>query len=159
MTNTIIEDGASANIRARQLVHVEEEFHADAGSEVHLFTDHTFLDCNTEVVGMVLSPDPPSEVVQGVAKCLNGTKLELRFAPKSAVVSVLPNPCTDQLIIEGDAVLGSVRVLDEQGRVVHQGTTNSSRLLINTSTWATGNYSVLVGNSQPANVSQIIKVR
>jgi hypothetical protein len=144
MTNTIIEGSASSNIRARQWVHVEEDFHAQLGSEVHLYTDNTWPDCNSMGYASQLAPEPEQLSMQpGQAKNVK-LGLELRFQQPNLKATAFPNPCTDHLTVTTNSEGGICSVFDLFGRLVVQRSFSANSVVLSTEAFAAGSYLINV---------------
>jgi hypothetical protein len=151
LTNSVIQGSytaaGSANIRARQWVHVEEEFHAQLGSEVHIYTDKTWPDCNSEGYASQFAPDPEQMTIQpGQIKRVD-LGLELHFQQPALSVAAFPNPCTDQLTIALNSNGGMCILYDLYGQLVRQASFATTSCILPTTELAAGPYLLRVSTS------------
>jgi hypothetical protein len=125
---------------ARHFVHVTGEFHAGAGSEVHILTEETFPDCTIPSSGMApqLPISHPESKSTSVASIGN---IELQFLPIEQPLSIFPNPCLEQFTVDGEPK-GLFTVVDTQGAVILQGTKRTKQMVVDTRQWAPGIYHI-----------------
>jgi type IX secretion system substrate protein len=88
-TNNTVQSGGTADFKALDEVNVESEFHAENGSEVHIYNETVLLDCG-DISGfrMIHNPSSPPYVSS------ENKSMELIFRIKNLPesVSVFPNP-------------------------------------------------------------------
>lgn len=149
-------DGGEATFHGRDEIHVQSEFHAQFGSEVHIFTEPTFLECGTEVVGMVQqSGDYTRAFVQKDLQ--QPRRLLLAFNKPELQISAYPNPCTTALYVtftEGTGTCTAYNVLGEQ--VLTTSVINGS-LQIDTEGWVPGEYTIRIDVSGLEHTAKVTK--
>ncbi|HKR05397.1 MAG TPA: T9SS type A sorting domain-containing protein [Bacteroidia bacterium] len=81
----------TSNIRARQEININHEFHADTSSEVHIFTDETFHNCdNFSSFTRLAAPNGQGSSEAGLTGAIELTFKERKDKPFN--VSIIPNP-------------------------------------------------------------------
>ena len=146
--------GGSANLHARDLVNVSSEFHAQRGSEVHLYTDATFMECGADFH----SPQPrPVQYPQLARTAENTTFIQLRFQGGQPVLSLSPNPCGEEVMVVCTWDVWTCRVVDAQGREVFVRTVKAEPLQIGTRSFAAGEYTVIAEHNGESITSKLVK--
>lgn len=148
--------GGVADFKARDVVHVLDGFHAQRGSEVHLFTQPIFLQCGDVVSGMAQEVTGAQQKIEAKARTLP-KRLELSFDKPSLQMSIYPNPCSTQLRIVLAEGTGQCTVVSSVGAVVFTGGITGS-LNLDVSQWATGEYVVKVYNDDGEQATTITKL-
>ncbi|MCO6484128.1 MAG: cellulase family glycosylhydrolase [Flavobacteriales bacterium] len=145
--------GASlVEVAARNSVHITGDFHAQAGSVVHIRIMETFPECDANAFkSLLVEPTAAWDLVQP-ERAVEPPRLELRFLPAEGdnVVRVFPNPFRDavEVLMEGMEGPVTMEVLDGLGRVVHRGNAEGSRTVLSLSHLALGPYHLLVRQGQ-----------
>lgn len=154
--------GAShVEMAARHSVHITGEFHAQAGSEVHIRTLETFPECGADAFKSLLMP--PSTVAPLALKeeAAGSPHIELRFLPLEVdnAVRVFPNPFRDAVEVHVDGLEGPVwmEVLDGLGRVVHRENAADPRIILFLQHLAPGPYHLLVRQGRQSWSHTLIK--
>jgi type IX secretion system substrate protein/cellulase (glycosyl hydrolase family 5) len=107
-TSNTVESGYTADFKAMDEVHVESEFHAESGSEVHIYNEASLPDCD-DISGFRISNNPSSSphVEPG------NKSMELIFRKKNlpASVSVYPNPNAGKFLVNYSGNTGELKQL------------------------------------------------
>jgi hypothetical protein len=122
--HSTIQAGASSEIKARNEVNLHNEFHAEQGSETHIYCEAVFTHCPIETNNFqkVINATSNSSTKMTDFKRRN---VELSFAPKTkfTFVDVKPNPNNGSFIIElrsneisSDEL--EIKVFDLTGKIV-----------------------------------------
>ena len=126
-----ISSGAEAEFKALEVVHIESNFHAENGSDVHIYTSPVFIDCDdiSTLNFRLASAGSPLEDNHA------GT-IELTFLPKKETVRVYPSPNTgifSVLFADNTETLKQITVLDVVGRSIFLSSFEGIRSDINLS--------------------------
>ncbi len=148
--------GGTADFKARDLVHVQGEFHAQHGAEAHLFTEPTFLDCAEQVVGMAAGGQAEQRSWLASTDVVP-KKLVLSFAKPDVGVRVFPNPCTTSVQVVLSEGVGHCTVSNATGAIVYMSAAAGPMHLVDVSLWAAGEYSVRVSSDYGAQVVMFTK--
>jgi hypothetical protein len=145
---------------ARHTVHIVGGFHAQQGSEVHIYLEETFPDCTEDsfkslVVGG--GEGSPEEAV--AAKERTHKRIELSFlAPEGVAHRVRPNPFTNHLEVSwGSEDLALLQLLDATGRTVGTWQRPGPVTLLELGTIAPGPYYLHITQGAHISTHQIIK--
>ncbi len=149
--------GGIADFKARDEVHAVDGFHAQRGSEVHLHTEAVFLDCSTEVVGMVQEPDLAHTAVVPKARSTQ-KQLRLNFNQPKLQVSVYPNPASTTLYIVLPESAGQCTISSISGSIVYTGLLRTGMSEIDVSHWPVGDYTVYITAREGIHTSIITKL-
>ena len=134
--------GGQLDAHARLVIHLGQESHLAKGSEVHLWTENTFVECsNNAYHSMIPAAATTAEGHFGTDRQGN---IELQFQRSVPSLTALPNPCTDFLYVRSSASTGVCTVLDATGKVVFQGILSSGTITIDMRPFAPGSYEVRV---------------
>lgn len=135
--------GGSANVVARDIVHVTGEFHIEAGSEAHLWNGKTFPDCNQSVYhSLVTQPTDESSSTRAETE-QEDEVIVLRFeVPPSETMTIRPTIAEEQVNIDFSRAAGSFFVVSSDGRKVHFAPVHSTRIILPISGYAAGQYAV-----------------
>jgi hypothetical protein len=130
--------GGRADLSATHVVHVSDPFHADVGSETHLYLAPVFASCPDEGSGMVHQPSEPSASL-GAAKSRE-VNVQLRFELPDFNVQAFPSPTNDQVTLKSTCAGFSYRIFDNHGRLVREGLSQSERTTLDVVAFASGIY-------------------
>jgi type IX secretion system substrate protein len=120
-TNNTVDSGGIADFKALDEVHVESEFHAENGSEVHIYNETVQLKCSdiTDQGGFRMADHntPPSSQQEKL--------MELIFRKKNLpeAVAVFPNPNSGIFTLNytGDSDVKQINVYDIIGNIIISG--------------------------------------
>jgi len=152
-----VNSGGIADFKARDQVHAQQEFHAQQGAGVHLFTEATFLECVDVIDGMApFGQQGTRTKVRGVDAIQK--KLLLNFEQRDPQIRVFPNPCTTALQVVLRYGAGQCIVTNSAGAIVFKSTASSSIHVLDVSTWAAGDYTVHVTTVDGESITTITKI-
>lgn len=146
-------DTVTANVQFLgnvQLVRVQYEYYDLANDEMPVFT-HT-----SGAISIVGSPTPIMEF----SVVLNSVEPDALLAVNEqtkANFSVYPNPVNDQLIIKGDFVASSAKILDQTGKEVQSIATVTPGSVIEVSGLQSGIYFLVLNTNGATSVQKISK--
>jgi hypothetical protein len=132
--------GAVADYSARLNVHVIGEFHAQQGSEVHLFNEQVWPDCNNTALRTAIQVIEPTAVARRTENDQQERALLLRFAPEENGLEIIPNPATTEIFVISATPAGTYRIIDGQGRTCRSVPSMATRTVIDVSELANGRY-------------------
>lgn len=155
VTSGTVEGGANggqADLFAAHSVHISAPFHAEAGSETHIYTAPVFPECPEPGSGMI--PEPASTASSAGFPKSRVAVVQLRFGLAEMSVIAFPSPACDFVTIECTKPEYEYSVFDVEGRVVRGGQSHSERTMIDVSSLASGNYRCAIASgSQSTNTS------
>lgn len=134
---------------ARQTVHVTGEFHAEVGTEVHLFLEETFPDCDDDSYRAFVADQGAGHGAQRLAQH-NERHVELQFEHDTpAAFAVHPNPFNTYLEVTGSATEPMLlELFDAMGHIVGQWTGTGSTAHIAVPNLPAGPYQLRIINGQ-----------
>jgi len=141
VTSGTVEGGANggrADLFATHSVHVSAPFHAEAGSETHIYTTDVFADCPGEGSGMIPEPNEPSSS-HGIPK-RRLADVQLRFERPVGEVRAYPSPTSDMITLQCSAADFSYRIFDSNGSLVFEGQSLSEYASLDVAKLAPGVY-------------------
>lgn len=142
--------GGSSDMKARNEVHITSEFHAKQGSDVHIFTSETFIDCDD--VGTF---SPARSGFSESDNQIGGSGIELKFKiPASNTVDalIIPNPnsgiFTVKLNISEDENKMTMVIKNLQGQLILETNVVGNEFLLNVSNVSKGIYFINIYSDQ-----------
>ncbi|HRH02856.1 MAG TPA: T9SS type A sorting domain-containing protein [Bacteroidia bacterium] len=162
--NTITIQGAGntggiADFSARNDVYILSEFHAELGSEVHLFTEATLWDCNdVDFIGYNKVANVSTTLIDTQ---FESAEIEVSFKQKYASLNfeIMPNPSNGLMHISIEKELSTVfnfEVRDITGRLLLKSQSNQTEFDLNMSNFLPGVYYLRVDDSVIAASKKII---
>ena len=155
-SNDSILSGGTSDFTARSEIHITGEFHAAAGSEVHIYCAPTFSDCSPDFYGFRLS-NPYTNNSSSTNK-----EIEVDFRKASTInsLSVIPNPSTGLFLVQlnskdANAFIQNISIFDLEGRIVYANAVNSISVNIDLSNLSKGLY-FIKANDQSNSFNQKI---
>jgi hypothetical protein len=145
---------------ARHTVHIIGGFHAQQGSEVHVFLDETFPDCTDDSFkSLVMEGGEGPSAEKEVAKEIPRKRIELSFlAPEGVAHRVRPNPFTNHLEVSWDNEdQAQLQLLDATGRTVGTWQRPGPATLLELGAIAPGPYYLHITQGAHISTHQIIK--
>jgi hypothetical protein len=148
-----IQSGASSDFTARIEINADAEFHAENGSETHIYTSQTFPDCNdySDPNFTIANPDNSGNSNNESIP----EEIEISFIPKngSVYLDLKPNPnngiFTIELIAwEEENSAMEIRVFGLAGNIVYSGDTERSVAQMDLSKLPKGIYIIQVKSSK-----------
>lgn len=148
-SDLVIENGATSDMYARTEVNIQTEFHAEYGSEVHIFLAESFPDCGNFSAYKMPVNNSGNYTVNESEK----GEIELQFKkPVSSFLLVSPNPGNGKYQIElnlseSDVVMKRITVFDMTGRLVYSVLLNQKSFIIDLSSHPNGMYFLHVSDN------------
>lgn len=138
--------GGTADLHARQSVHIPSTAEFQLGCEVHIWTDETFADCgNTAYQSMVPANSGSTAATPAPVKQKGNKKVVLHFAKENVgLLAVYPNPCRDEVTVSTDEAGGVCHLQSPDGVLLFSGPMDGNLLQIPMSSYASGTYVVTV---------------
>ncbi|HNR20286.1 MAG TPA: T9SS type A sorting domain-containing protein [Bacteroidia bacterium] len=136
--NVIIQNGGSVDFIANNEVNIQTEFHAASGSEVHIFNEQVFADCN-EISTLGFRTINHSDAQNSDSK---ENSIELTFK-KQESLTVFPNPNQGIFNIEYDGdenIKKDLKVFDIIGNLIFSTNFMQSSFQIDLATLSKGVY-------------------
>lgn len=161
-TDVIIEGtgttGGIADFKARKEVHINTEFHAQHGSEVHIFNEETFPECPdlSSYNRVASSTEAPSSPNNGEKK-----SIVLHFKPhgKTAQMDVFPNPGNGIFHVEITSSVSNsfeYQLTDAMGGKILTGNSNQPVFELNLSFLSKGIYLFKINTGNEILIQKII---
>ena len=91
MNNVVVQNGATSDFKARQNVQINTEFHAESGSETHLFIEETFPVC-TDFSAYRTSTIPPAEQTENDISFTQDIEIQFKKNITGTGFIFYPNP-------------------------------------------------------------------
>lgn len=144
---------------ARHQIHIVGGFHAQQGSEVHIFPDETFPECTGDSFKFLPMGGGTPSAGKVAAKRTPHKRIELSFMTAEGMAhSVRPNPFTSHVEVtwnnEGPALL---QLLDASGRTVGTWHRAGPTAVLELSAIAPGPYHLRIAEGTHTSSHQIIK--
>jgi len=140
-TDVTLENGGMADFKARTEVHINTEFHAEIGSEVHIFNEETFPECNDLAsYNRIASGQQQENELEVLQKFI-----EIRFNSDKtiAALEIIPNPnngvFTVQVTNSATSVF-SYEILNMLGKNMYNNISHESNFDVNLSFFSKGIY-------------------
>lgn len=156
-----IQNSASSDFTARENIHINSEFNAINGSEVHIYTSETFPDCN-EFSGYKNMNNPPPQEENNLPN-IQTSKLELKFKRKVTDLNFIiqPNPNNGKfsLVIEDSKnteIKATILIYNLIGEKVYTGQSTELVSEMNLSDMSKGVYYVKIINNQKSAIKKLI---
>lgn len=149
-------NGAIANLTAREEVHLNTEFNAQKGSEVHVYTSTTLPECTDYTGYRMTSLAMANDDTQQPRE----KNLELSFKSVNPInLKIMPNPTKGncKVIIDGiDHFSGDLTIKDIAGRNIITQKMNNLTEELNLSHLAEGVYYLQVSDNNKISLNKII---
>ena len=157
-TDVIIQSGASSDFTARTEINVNTEFHAENGSEVHIYPSMTFPDCPDFNQFMRSVANAP---LLSANENAHNSEIEISFKKDISVfdVSISPNPNNGRFKIEitnNKNASAEISIFDLMGNVIYSLQMKNSLAEINLSTVSKGMYYISLRNENKVINKKII---
>ena len=130
-----------ADLHARDEIHLTDEFHAESGTEVHLWTAPVFAECDSlsDRSAMMSKAKPVGARIPYPSQPRH---MHLQFAALSRELQLYPNPARDGATLATDILPARVEVLDSDGRGVLSFVLNASPYWLDLRALSPGHYSL-----------------
>ncbi len=109
-------EGAVADFSARFAVHITGEFHAQHGSEVHIYNEQIWPDCNSPALRSSAHVVEPVAPLQDDHRDAPKWEMTLKFKTGCTDLTIAPNPASTFLHVTCPEAQGSCIISDSQGR-------------------------------------------
>jgi hypothetical protein len=147
--NVVFEGGpepgmTNSELTASHEINVKVEFHAQVGSNVHIYTQEVFPECNDQAMeakSMAYGQSEDPGVMRQEHASSSSKTIHLDFEKPTDLIQVHPNPFQDMLIItnDGDVPL-HYTLTDQLGRIIAQGFVQSDNAQLDLPRIAPGAY-------------------
>ena len=143
--------GGISDMKAKKEVSIQSEFHAEAGSEVHIYCEPSiFSDCSVDVNGFLrMANNSTTETNSSYSE----KEIEIDFSPKTTYtyVELKPNPNSGIFTVEiktnhQETLKNQIRVINLLGNIIYQTEMTENISALNLSSIAKGIYYVQIRN-------------
>lgn len=163
VTDVVVSSGANSDFKAASEVNVGTEFHAESGSETHLFIEVLHPEC-TDFTGYLRQKNPMSDVVEEEMSNLN-TEIEIQFKKQQPEwdVVIQPNPNQGKYTLlletsETTTVHTNLEIYSLTGNKVYSQVLNTKIIEMNISHLGKGIYIIsIIQNNNIINKKLIIQ--
>lgn len=157
-----IQSGAASDIKARNEINLHREFHAEFGSETHIFCTTDLTDCSIETDNFNKLSVENSNTITNSEVSSNNESIEIKFLPKTdfLYMEITPNPSDGIFLINLESndpnSFAKIRVIDMIGKVVFIDNFLSNKIKIDLTGSPSGMYQVQVLGSEKTISQKII---
>jgi len=145
---------------ARHVVHIAGEFHAEQGSEAHLFLEETFPDCADDSFKQLVMGDGGGAVPERTKPLKDSIRIELQFGddPLMWNTTVAPNPFTNTINVWWDeAHEARMDLFDPIGRHIGRWVLSGQKVELDLGSIAAGPYLLRIACEDRVSTHTLIK--
>jgi hypothetical protein len=162
--HSTIQAGASSEIKARNEVNLHNEFHAELGSETHIYCEAVFTDCNIETNNFQKIINKTNYTSTDATDFKRGS-VELSFSHKTnfTFMDIKPIPSNGNFTIEISSnefndIENEIRIFDIHGKIITSIRAKSKTIIIDLTNHPFGVYNVqLISASKVLNQKIILQ--
>ena len=158
VADVLVQAGATADFLARNQVNINSEFHAEYGSEVHIYCEDVYPDCS--MVPHKITDEYSTNT--DTSQTAKNNEIRLLFHKNTSLLScnVFPNPCKGKFTLsvqQSESEGCYVRVTDIMGNIIlPEQNMNGSATAFDISAFGKGVYYIWVYVNNSIMVKKII---